>query len=223
MISSNDGIPQLPEFRSLRVQTEAPVFPETFPDGRTVLVSGVPAAIAHLLAQEEDQGADQAYGALLGCAQIIRQFAPDFRTSDLVAYMQSLNPTQMVAGRYGLIAPDEIAQTLTDFDVPARVEQAQSSEDLAQHLESGSGVLVALNLGELWNRAEVFGNGDANAVAVAIAVARDPQTGDIAGWYLNDVVAKQIRVPVEAARMQRAWLDCGGWLIVTEIVRGGTA
>ena len=222
MLAIETSAPQLPEFRSLAVGTEIAAQTETLPNGREVVVTGDSDMRAQFLAAGNDSVANyRTSGGLLGCAQIIRQFMPDFNTRELRDYAESLYPslTERDIAPLGSVAPEKLAQTLVDFDVPAHVEQAQSSEDLAHYIESGSGVLVAVNLGELWNSPAYFGNGDANAVAVALAVAREPHTGDILGWYLNDIVAKQVRTLVDAPRMQRAWLDVGGWLIVTEIVR----
>jgi hypothetical protein len=222
MFPIEGSAPQLPEFRSLALGTEIAARPETFPDGRGVVVSGESDLKAQSLAASADAVSDfRNSGSLLGCAQIIRQFTPDFNTQELWDYVKLLepSPTGEDFAPLGMAAPEALAQTLADFDVPAHVEKAQSSEDLAHYLESGSGVLVAVNLGELCNSPADFGNGDANAVAVALAVAREANTGDIVGWYLNDVVARQARTLIDAPRMQRAWLDAGGWLIVTEIVR----
>ncbi|HLJ55765.1 MAG TPA: hypothetical protein VKT77_12070 [Chthonomonadaceae bacterium] len=192
---------------------------ERLPDGREARIAGQVELPAGALTASGDSILDaRTPGGLLGCAQIIRQFAPDFDPRELRDYVAQRDGSHDL-GPLGSAAPEEMARTLADFDVPAHIEQAQSSEDLAHHLESGSGVLVALNLGELWNSAAAFGNGEVNAIAVALAVAREPLTGDILGWYLNDVVAKQFRTHVDAARMERAWLDAGGWLIVTDIAR----
>ena len=227
MLPIESNAPQLPEFRSLEVGTGIPVRMETFPDGREVLVAGE-IDLGDRLKPAGEDSADFPYGpegrtsgSLLGCAEIIRQFAPDFDPADLRAYAESQDPALLDrdVAPLGSASPEELARTLADFDVPARVEQAQSSEDLAHYIESGSGVLVAVNLGELWNSPAHYGNGDANAMAVALAVARDPVTGAVLGWYLNDVVAKRLRTIVDAPRMERAWLDTGGWLIVTEIAR----
>src|SRR5579871_1672927 len=169
MFPSNSSAPQLPEFHSLLAQTDVPVQSETFPDGRVVLVSGDSESMARSLSQgSEGEAALSVSCSLLGCAQILRQFTNDFDARELLAYAERERPSLLSPEGWpqGTAAPEELAQTLTDFDVPAHVEQAQSSEDLAHHLESGNGVLAAVNLGELWNSATAFGNGDANAVAV---------------------------------------------------------
>jgi hypothetical protein len=210
--------PQLPEFGPPDLSADIETRSERFPDGRDVLVAGGVDLRADSLAAGIEAADGRMPGGLLGCAQIIRQFAPEFDPRELRDYAEQRNGSHDL-GPLGAAAAEELAQTLADFDVPAHVEQARSCEDLAQHLESGSGVLVAVNLGELWNSAAAFGNGEANAVAVALAVAREPLTGGILGWYLNDVVAMKIRTVIDATRMERAWLDTGGWLIVTEIAR----
>ncbi len=221
MISIEGSAPQLPEFRSLSVETEIAARSELLPDGREVVVTGDSDLAPWYFSAESDTAVDyRESGSLLGCAQIIREFVPDFSARELREYTEPDGPqADSGASQFGSAALESLAQTLADFDVPSHVERAQSSEDLAHYLESGNGVLVAVNQGELWNSPAHFGSGDANSVAVALAVARDPLNGDILGWYLNDVVAKQTRALIDAPTMQRAWLDAGGWLVVTEIVR----
>jgi hypothetical protein len=221
MLPTDTEMPPLPEFRPLSVELEAPVRSEILSDGRSALVYGDTEEGARLLATDADHRILRDVSpSLLGCVQIIREFTPDFNAGDLRDHLERLD-LEFPAGNESraALSLEQLAQTLTDFDVPAHVERAQSSEDLAHHLESGSGTLIAVNLGSLWNSSAAFGNGDANAVAVALGVARDPLNGDILGWYLNDVVAKQIRAHVDAARMEASWLDAGGRLIVTDIVR----
>jgi hypothetical protein len=221
MLLTDTAMPPLPEFRPLDVEFEVPVRSEMLPDGRSALVSGDTEDSAQLLASDADEDVlRDAPPSLVACTQIIREFTPGFSAIDLREYLTGIDPDMMGENSEGAsLALEQLAQTLADFDVPSHVEQARSLEDLAHHLESGSGVLAAVNLGQMWNSSSEYGNGDANGVVVALGVARDPHTGDILGWYLNDVVAKQVRSLYDAARMQGAWLDTGGWLIVTDIVR----
>jgi len=221
MLPTDTAMPPLPEFRPLDIEFEIPVRSETLPDGRAVLVSGDTEAGAKRMASDADADVlRDAPSSLLACSHIIREFKPDFTAEDLGDHLNLID-VELTAADTGRasFSLEQLAQTLADFDVPSHVEQAQSSEDLAHHIESGSGALVAVNLGELWNSSSELGNGDANAVIVALGVARDPLTGDILGWYLNDVAAQRARALVDAARMESSWLNAGGWLIVTDIVR----
>ena len=215
--------PDLPEFRHAGGDApDARGRPEVLPDGRTVLVigEGGDVAVAHPPGDNPRQWGNT--GALV-CGELALRRAGQtgVTEADLVRHAADrarchvADDPQLSGG----IDLPSLAQVLGDFGLPVRVEQGQSLEDLALGVETGRGVLIALNTGALWGRPEAFEHGEANAVVLVTALTRDPGTGTIAGFYVIDAAHPEggtAPVHVGGAEIEAAWLDAGGWQLVPE-------
>jgi hypothetical protein len=161
---------------------------------------------------------------LVSCEDVLRQFGIEATETSVVNY----------AARHGLCdisaTPPECggtteysqAQLLTELGVPAHAEFGNSQEQLTQYIEEGRGVIIEVNAGELWNSPEHLGFGEINHAVVVTGVARDPVTGEIEGFYINDS-GRGYRSDsgrfVDTDVMRYAWEAVGGTCVVTDIVR----
>ena len=79
-----------------------------------------------------------------------------------------------------------VATVLTNYGVPSHVANPLTLETLASEIESGRGVIAGVNAGVLWDDRDSFGNGNPNHAINVSGVGRDPATGAIIGFYIND-------------------------------------
>ncbi|MFB6894181.1 hypothetical protein ACFCX4_33280 [Kitasatospora sp. NPDC056327] len=201
--------------------TDVPYRLDVLPDGRETLVAGDVDRFADFT---HPQG-DNPFGyrgtcGLCSCEGVLRQFGVDVGEAEVVAHAiaRGLCETDGDPAMRGGTSLTDQARVLGDFGVPAHTERADSLEDLAAALEHGRGVIVAANAGVLWDDADSYDGGRANHAVVPIGVARDPATGGIQGFYINDSGTGEQARFVDAATMAEAWLDAGGGCVVTDRV-----
>ncbi|TVZ94933.1 MULTISPECIES: hypothetical protein [unclassified Streptomyces] len=194
----------------------------TLPDGRETLIIGDVDTYADFTHRQ----GDNPYGfqgtcGLCSCEGVLRQFGVDVTEGDVVAHAVSHGLCETggddATARGGTTLPDQ-ARILSDYGVPAHVESADSLEDLAANLEQGHGVIIAANAGVLWDDATYWDGGQANHAVVPIGVARDPATGEIEGFFVNDSGTGESARFVDAATMADSWLGAGGNCVVTDQV-----
>jgi hypothetical protein len=218
----SNGPPDLPEFRGVSPNPGLPTYADVLPYGPPVAVAGDPEAGKESCHPPGENGLGfRNTGGLLACAQSLRLFGRRLEEAEVVGYA--------VRGGFCDTAEDlhlsggtplyQLARLLGTLGVPARVEAGQSLEDLAQHLESGAGVIIGVNAGELWNSASHLGGGEANYALLVTSVARELTYGKIVGFFVNDTLAGKAGKFIDAATMQRAWSGAGGWQVVTDLVR----
>lgn len=112
---------------------------------------------------------------------------------------------------------EQQAQILNDYGVPAHTESSGSLESLATHIEQGNGVIVEVNDGVLWNDRNYYDQGQLNHAVTVTGVVRDPISGQIEGFYINDSGTGESAKFVDTNTMQRAWENTGGMSVVTDI------
>jgi hypothetical protein len=100
--------------------------------------------------------------------------------------------------------------------VPARVETAVSLEGLAARVEEGRSIIAEVDAGVLWDDASYFGWGLPNHAITITGVARDPATGEIQGFFINDSAAPDSGRFVDAETMGVAFELVGGVAVTTE-------
>lgn len=199
---------------------DVPTSPDVLPDGRDTIVIG---DVTRHAEGCHKQG-DNPYGfegtcGLCSCANIIRQFGGDATEAIVVTHAVahrecaiSKNPEKCGATRIG----DQI-KVLRDFGIPAHAERRQSLEDLAAAVGEGRGVIIEANAGYLWNDRNHLEFGQANHAVVVTGVARDPGSGRIQGFYINDSGSGQAGHFTDAATMTHAWVDAGGQAVITDV------
>ncbi|WP_327046603.1 C39 family peptidase [Microbispora sp. NBC_01189] len=216
-----DAPPELPDNR-YDSGIDVPHHLDTLPDGSDTLVIGD----VEKRGQDTHLQGDNPFGfrgtcGLVSCEGVLRHFGLNVSEADIVAH--AVMNDQCHVGddpaRCGGTSASDQARILTDYGVPAHVETASSIEDLAAGLEEGRGVIIEANAGVLWDQAEYYEQGQANHAVVATGVARDPQTGQIQGFFINDSGTGQAGRFVDAATMEVAWLEAGGVCVVTDAVR----
>jgi hypothetical protein len=216
---------ELSDLREIPQIDDIPYRADILPDGRETLVIGEPERFSdfnHL------QG-DNPYGfrgtcGLVSCEDVLRQFGVDVTEADVVKYaaengLCAIDDNPMLSG--GTTVADQ-AKILSDFSVPAHPEFSSSMEDLAAHAENGQGIIIEVNAGILWDDPNAFEMGQANHAIVVTGVARDPATGDIQGFFINDSgrgYAEDSGRFIDGQTLQEAWLKTGGSCVVTDVVR----
>jgi Peptidase_C39 like family len=201
---------------------DVPEQPGTLPDGSPSLTIGDVQGDA---AFNHQQG-DNPYGfqedcGLVSCQDVLNQFGVPVGEGDVVGHAIQNGECTVLSGDptdSGGTSADQQAQILTDYGAPAHAETGQSLEQLAQDVEQGHGTIIEVNAGVLWDDPQHVEGGGANHAVTVTGVARDPQTGDIQGFYINDSGTGQSAEFVPAQTMTTAWQDTGGTCVVTDAV-----
>ncbi len=115
----------------------------------------------------------------------------------------------------GGATPFALADILTRHGIAADTLLNGSLEDLAGNIEQGRGVIIGVNAGVLWNDANSDSGGPANHAITVTGVARDPMSGEIQGYFINDSGTGKAGQFVDAAVMREAWEEAGGVQVVT--------
>jgi hypothetical protein len=208
---------------------EVPTALDTLPDGRSTIVLGdVPgtADLNHL--QGDNPYNFQGDCGLCSCQDVLNQFGVNATEGDVVEHAVQNHECAVTDDpeKSGGTSTSDQARILNDYGVPAHTEQGQSLEDLAANVEHGHGVIIEANAGHLWNQPQYLENGQANHAITVTGVARDPDTGQIQGFYVNDTGDGSPGGKfIDADTMTHAWVDAGGSSVVTDVVHtgGGTA
>ena len=202
--------------------TDLPTVLDVLPDGREALVVGDVRDLAdfsHL--QGDNPFSFQGTCGLVSCEDVLRRFGADVTEGGVVGYaigsgLCNVSDDPLSSG--GTTVADQ-ARILSDFGVPAHVDVGRSLEDLADDIERGSGVIVAANAGVLWDAPNHYDFGQPNHSVVVTGVARDPGSGVVSGFFINDSGTGEAGRFVDADAMSRAWVDAGGSAVVTDVVR----
>jgi hypothetical protein len=220
--SSRDAPADLPHLPP-DVTADVPYHLDVLPDGReTVVIGDVKTFSDYCHPQGDNPFGFRGTCGLCSCEGILRQFGIEVSEADVVAHAIAHGLCNLEGSadmRGGTTVTDQV-RILSDFGVPAHYEAAGSLEDLAASLEHGRGVIVGLDAGVLWDDATYY-DGRANHAVTPIGVARQPETGEIQGFYVNDTGAGESGRFVDAATMDAAWLQMGGSCVVTDRVHLG--
>lgn len=197
---------------------EIPYRLDVLPDGReTVVIGDVKTFSEYCHRQGDNPFGFRGTCGLCSCELIMRQFGIEITEADVVAYAREhrLCNTRGHPRMRGGTSVAQQARILSDFGVPAHYETARVLDDLAASIQQGRGVILAVDAGVLWNDANYY-DGQANHAVTAIGVARDPGTGQIQGFYINDTGTGASGRFVDIATMDEAWVKMGGACVVTD-------
>lgn len=204
------------------VPTTLDILPES---GQEVLVIG---DVVRFREINHRQG-DNPYGflgtcGLVSCEDVLRQFGIEVTESDVVQHAVraglcevSSNPSEC-----GGTTEWSQAQVLTDAGLPAHAEYGQTLSDLLDWVTTGRGVIIEVNAGELWDNSNAYDGGRANHAICLTGAAIDPQSGELAGFYINDsgrAYDGDAGRYIPAELMQRMWADAGGSAVITDAMR----
>jgi len=201
---------------------EVPAQLDVLPDGEETLVIGDVSGLADFNHQQGDnpRGFQQDCG-LVSAQDVLNQFGIPVSEGDVVEHAIingecDIEPNMSDSG--GTTADNQI-QVLADYGIPAHAEANQSLEELAASIEGGHAVIIEANAGVLWNDPAYYDNGGANHAVTVTGVARDPDTGEVQGFYINDSGTGQSGQFVSATTMNVGWLDAGGQAVVSDVTR----
>lgn len=205
---------------------DVPAQLDTLPDGTPSVMYGDVSGYAEYNHQQGENifGFQEDCG-LMSSSDVLNQFGIPASESDVVEHAAlngecDIDPANLSDS--GGTSPADQAQILGDYGLPAHVESGQSMEDLASQVEQGHGVIADVNAGYLWQNGNFVGNGQTNHAITVTGVARDPSTGQIQGFYINDSGDGKSAEFVPAATMAKAWTDAGGIAVVTDAVHPAT-
>lgn len=216
------GLPQEVQPMHQDAGIDVPTQLDVLPDGEPSLTIG---DVRDYAAFNHQQG-DNPYGfqedcGLVSCQDVLNQFGVPVKEGDVVGHAIQNGECDVQQGDpadSGGTSADNQAKVLSDYGVPAHAETGQSLEQLGQDVEQGHGVIVDANAGVLWNDPQYVEGGAANHAVTVTGVARDPQTGNIQGFYINDSGDGKSAEFVSAQTMTTAWQDTGGTCVVTDAV-----
>jgi len=192
----------------------------TLPDGSEVVVTGDPIGDAPF----NHQQGDNSYGfqndcGLAASADVLNQFGIPASENDVVnfAAQNGLTDTSNSdpAQNGGTTMADQVT-VLTDAGVPAHSETGNTLNGLASEIDAGHGVIIGVDSSILWNQPQDTSNGAPDHAVTVTGVARDPNSGQIVGFYVNDSGDGNSAKFVDAATMQQAWINAGGSDVVTD-------
>ena len=212
-------VPKLSDFGDLEVPSSVDVLP----DGRDTVVIGDPDGDKAFTHQQGDNWLGfQGTCGLCSCENVLRSFGLDISETDMVIYAAQRglcvcdNPDPAHNG--GTTLEGQVA-ILAGHGVPASAFYGSSLEDLAGNIEQGRGVIIAVDAGVLWDSAMYDGGGSPNHAITVTGVARDPMTGEIQGFFVNDSGTGKAAQFVDASMMREAWEEVGGLQVATTEAR----
>ena len=221
--SFRDAPADVPQLNDFGKDLEVPSHVDVLPDGRDTVVIGDPEGdkeFTHL--QGDNWLGFQGTCGLCSCENVLRSFGLDVSETDMVIYA-------VQRGLCGYDDPDPAhnggtttewqADILTRHGVPASAFYGGTLEDLAGNIELGRGVIIEVNAGVLWDNANYDSGSNANHAITVTGVARDPMTGEIQGFFINDSGTGKADQFVDASVMHEAWEEAGGEHVVTAETR----
>jgi hypothetical protein len=201
-------------------------------DGQDVVVGGDPQGCADF---NHIQG-DNAYGfegtcGLVSCQDVLGQFGIDVSEQDVVdlAVQNNWCDVSDNPAESGGTSLESWVEILDSYGIPAHAESGDTLDDLADRVDSNDGVIVGLNAEAIWGdpMGYLMSGGRADHAVTVTGVARDPETGEVVGFYINDSndldgdgEADSARF-IDAQTMEIAWENAGGSLVATDVPRPG--
>lgn len=204
---------------------DVPAILDVLPDGRETMVIGDVAGTAEFNHQQGDNAAGfLGTCGIVACEGVLRQFGVDATETTLVSHAIENDQCSVTSDpeKSGGTTPETRVEILDDYGIAAHTESGQTLGDLAADVERGTGVIISANAGQLWNDPNAYEAGQSNHAVVVSGVARDPQTGEIDGFFINDSGTGEAGRFVDAATMQAAYVGTGGRAVVTDVVRGAS-
>ena len=195
-----------------------PQYRMTLPDGRKSLVSGDVEGLRIFIRQ---QGYDPNFGGTcshVACQSILNQFGIQKSEEGLLQYAIKNALFDWTSGKPDQLGmyPKHIAELLVHFGVSAQVQHCRSHTDLAGYVESGHGVIAAVNARVLRNDPMYLGDGRADHAVVVIGVTRPGGGGPpVRGFFINDPGTGTGGF-VTRKTMREACINAGGLAVVTE-------
>jgi hypothetical protein len=204
-------------------RVDVPSYTDVLPDGRETVVIGDPLGDAgNTHRQGQNDFEFEGTCGLVSCEDVLRQFGVDVSETDVVrhALQKGLCSVSEDPAKAGGTSAEGRVEILRDFGVPAHLELRGDVQKLADNIERGHGVIAAVDAGVLWDDANYLAqDGGTNHAVVVTGVAREPGTGALQGFYINDSGTGKAAQFIDVKLMQEAWAAPGGTTTVTDDVR----
>lgn len=198
-----DGVQEAQEGIQQTAEMPAPEVIHNFsPEVPEAVVTGDPEDIAKKLDFSQGDNSFNALGdcGLVSCSNLLEMAGIDADENTVVQYAlqnglcDNPDPNGSLwsddGENRGGTNPDERVELLKHFGVDATEQSGLSPDQVADAVESGKGVLISVNAGELWNDpqyvADEQGLVHINHEVTVTGVARDATTGDVEGFYICD-------------------------------------
>lgn len=192
---------------------------ETLPDGREVIVFGDVEELSELVHQQgENTAGFLGTCGLVSVEGILRRMGIETSETAVVEYAREhgLCYSEGSPEMNGGTSIFDQVLLLRDHGVGAFIDAGDSTSRLAMRIEEGRGVIAEVNAGVLWDRAEYYGEGSANHAIVVTGTARDPNSGDLSGFFINDSAMPPGGRFVDVETMRAAFVDAGGLCVCTD-------
>lgn len=214
-----DWEPRHERVDEILVPTDTPQELGLLADGRLGLISGRVQEMARLC---HLQG-DNIYGftgtcGIVSAEEILEGFGIHTSENELVTDALSrglctFTDSPQTSGGTTCFQQSEL---LTSHGVSSSVDFGLSIDDLAQRVEEGRGVIAEVNAGFIWSRADCLGSVlSSNHAIVVTGVSRDPASGKIQGFLINDSGSNEKAKFVDADIMRCAFEWTGGQVVYT--------
>jgi len=210
---------------------EIPYQRDITPEGDAVLVFGNPRGDSQFVHLQGDNSLGlRGTCGLCSVEGVLNQYGIHVTEDDVVRYAAEYGLCTLTDNplESGGSSPLDQARILTDFGVPAHAEMNLSLDDLASHVESGQSVIIECNVGMMFDNADAVRNPyQYNHAIVVTGVAREAETGEILGLYVNDTGGfctnefgqVQGGTFVDARHVQAGWSNVGGHAVIPDAVR----
>lgn len=226
---NSDILLKSPESNEVLLSRDAPKYRDVLSDGReTVVIGDVEGCKEYNHLQGDNPFGFRGTCGLVSCEDVLKQFGIEATEAKVVEYAltNGLCHVSIFPSESGGTTPWDQARILTDFGVPSHIEFMSSLERLADLVEEGRGIITEVNAGVIWDDPNSFGTGEPNHAIVITGVARDPSSGEIQGFFINDSgrgFSEDSGRFIDIKTMQIAWSRAGGAVgsmsVITDITR----
>jgi len=195
---------------------------DTLPDGRDSITIGDPEGYAEFNHRQGDNTLGyQGTCGIVSCENVLKRYGKDVSEDDLVRFAADPDREWCTMDESdqdlnGATIPLDRARILGEHGVMAHVERNQTIDNLAEHIENDHGVIASVNAGELWDDPDSSAPpGRTNHAVTVTGTARNPETEELQGFYINDSGTGESGKFLDVDKMRDAWQDCGGKLTVS--------
>lgn len=179
-------------------ETKQAVYLRTLPDGTRTEVFDHPDLLRTKLIYSQGNNNYQRNGtcALANTGNWLQIAGSNLRENEIVGYASSHCDIagEPLCSASGGVIPENIPQIWSHFGMPANLDRSRNFENIANAVQEGRAVTIGVNAGILWGlddpegvvHNDYYGDGGANHAIGIMSFERDPITGLLTHFYIND-------------------------------------